>query len=184
MGCGMGKMDSVPPPQAADQGERTGSAVTAPAAGRHALRPARRGPLQGGTVDILALLEQDHREVEAMFGRYHDGDHAVVAELMSALQLHTQLEEEVLYPEIETAVPGGGEMVSHAKDEHRRVDSVLMQLSQFPDDEHAAQELETLVSGHVEEEESEVFPAVRDTVDPARLEALGGKAEDMKRGAS
>lgn len=132
-------------------------------------------------MDIVTLLENDHRHVEQLFERYRSGEHGVVSELMTDLEIHTALEEEIVYPVIRTAVPGGEDMVSHAKDEHRQVDMLLMNLSQFPDDVEGAEELIAAVNGHVSEEENEVFSAMKQALHPERLEELGAEAETFKR---
>jgi hemerythrin superfamily protein len=131
-------------------------------------------------MNIVLMLEDDHRRVEELFQRYNDGDHSVVSDLRAELGIHTQIEEQILYPEIETVVPGGPEMVAHAKEEHQRVDTLLMKLSQFPDDTILPGDLEKLVGDHVAEEEGEVFPALEDHCSEERLEELGAEADRLK----
>ncbi len=61
-------------------------------------RTGRRDPL------AIRLLKQDHREVEAMFDEYEQLEankdkQALFDKIALALKVHTQIEEEVLYPE-------------------------------------------------------------------------------------
>jgi Hemerythrin HHE cation binding domain len=65
---------------------------------RRTRRTGRRDPL------AITLLKKDHREVAAMFEEYEqlEGDDEKLAlfnQIALALKVHTQIEEEILYPE-------------------------------------------------------------------------------------
>jgi hypothetical protein len=65
---------------------------------RRTRRTGRRDPL------AISLLKKDHREVDAMFDEYEqleaDAEKlALFNKIALALKVHTQIEEEILYPE-------------------------------------------------------------------------------------
>ena len=65
---------------------------------RRTRRTGRRDPL------AISLLKKDHREVEAWFDEYEqlEGDAEKLSlfnKIALALKVHTQIEEEILYPE-------------------------------------------------------------------------------------
>ncbi|PXA82744.1 hemerythrin, partial [Caulobacter sp. D5] len=76
----------------------TSKAKSKSASARRTRRTGRRDPL------AIRLLKADHREVEAMFDEYEqlesDGEKlALFNKIALALKVHTQIEEEILYPE-------------------------------------------------------------------------------------
>src|ERR1700761_1070764 len=65
---------------------------------RRTRRTGRRDPL------AISLLKKDHRDVETMFDEYEQLDSeaeklALFGKIALALKVHTQIEEEILYPE-------------------------------------------------------------------------------------
>lgn len=95
------------------------------------------------------------------------------------LQIHTALEEDILYPAIKEA--GGKEeakMYYEAKEEHRTVDSLVL-----PDLLHTetgtlefagrVKVMKELLEHHIEEEEGELFPTAKKLLGKAQLEELG-----------
>lgn len=134
-------------------------------------------------MDIISMLEADHRKVEELFARYERGDHEVIAEIAEELELHTRIEEEVLYPEMATSLPDGQEKVDHAKREHDKVDEFLAELKESPDNDDCFQDLKGEVDHHVQEEESDLFPSMREACAADRLNEMGQQAEDIKASA-
>ena len=69
----------------------------------------------GPSTDAIALLKQDHREVEQLFKRFEKaGENAhrtkgqLVASMIEALSRHAAIEEMVFYPAIRREVPQAG----------------------------------------------------------------------------
>src|SRR5262249_46861491 len=91
-------------------------------------------PIEDDALDVVDLLERDHRDVEAIFGelekpgtnplRRRDLVHVVIAELMR----HWGAEEQHLYPAVREYVPGGDRMADHEIAEHARVEEVMSRL--------------------------------------------------------
>ena len=138
--------------------------------------------------DVTEMLEQDHREAEELFQKIKDTNGAaragLVTKLADALKLHMQVEEDIVYPAIARQVDDGEEMVKEARTEHEGARKDLAAVEELspnePGFDGALDLLEAGISHHVEEEEDEVFPRFRESVDASELEELGAKVAAAK----
>jgi hemerythrin superfamily protein len=142
--------------------------------------------------DATRLLMADHREVEALFAQYEElagqegGDDdekmLLAAQICVALTVHTQLEEEVFYPEARRLLKDQ-DIVDEAFVEHASAKSLIAQIMDMTADEPLydakVKVLGEYVRHHVEEEENELFPKVRRT--PMDLQALGERLALRKK---
>ncbi len=118
-------------------------------------------------MDPTKLLEADHRQVEELFEAIDqaegDARTPLVAELASALEAHMKLEEEVLYPEMAPAT--GEEALEEGNTEHDLARKSLQDMVDLAPDEPgfgaAMEATKAAIAHHVDEEESEIFPALR-----------------------
>jgi hemerythrin superfamily protein len=129
--------------------------------------------------DVVTLIENDHRLLEGLFEQLQAGKgdrHALVAEVAARLTAHARAEEQEVYPALTSAEPDSEDEVEHAYDEHREAEHLLRNVQNLVESDHFDEALANFVEAvkhHVEEEESEVLPALRDAVDAATLERLG-----------
>ncbi len=134
--------------------------------------------------DVIALIEHDHREVEDLFAKFKSTkDEAVATQICDELDQHADAEEKAVYPAIEAQVPDGKSMVEEAVDEHKEARQLIGRIRQTKDPDHLAQlvnDLEQAISHHVEEEESEVLPKMREAMNTDELEELGEAFESAK----
>lgn len=139
-------------------------------------------------MDVLTMLEHDHRHVEAMLKELADSEpgperQEMVAELTKALELHMQFEEEHIYPlmrELDAALEEEAEV------EHRLAREGLRQANELvaaPGFGAAIDMLTAGISHHVEEEETEAFPELRKQVGQDRLASLASTLLEEKRRA-
>lgn len=118
-------------------------------------------------MDPTRLLEADHREVEELFDRIETADGSrrspLIGELRTALEAHTQLEEEVVYPAMKPVT--GQEEVEEAQSEHEVARSALAEMLNLapeePGFEAALETTKAAIEHHVQDEEDEVFPTLR-----------------------
>ena len=129
-------------------------------------------------MDVTQLLEQDHRTVEALFEEYErNEDRALLEQICTELDVHTTVEEELVYPRLEAV---DRELEEHAEEEHGQAKELIAQIrSGDPDAATLARQLKTAVQHHVQEEETKAFPRLREQI-PGELAMLGTAVEDRK----
>jgi len=161
-------------------------------------RRSRNGAASSGTArsrrqDAIAILKEDHREVEQLFKRFEKTSGAqarrrIVESFTEALAQHTAIEEQLVYPWAREYIEDEDDTVLEAVEEHRVAKWLLTELAATsPDDERyeaRATVLIEVVRHHVEEEESELFPDLRDVATRAELLDLGDELRAAKRTAS
>lgn len=165
-------------------GGRTSTRASGPKRGTQATRrPANK--------DVITMLKDDHRTVEGLFRRYKKlGDRAekgrmeIVQRLNQELELHTGLEETIVYPVMRKALARGDEKMKEAVHEHDEADFVLKKLRfgrPLSDGyDEMVEELRQAIDHHVKEEEKELFPQLRKKMDRQQLMDLAKEARAFK----
>ena len=142
-------------------------------------------------VNALDLLKEDHREVEQLFQSFEEADgrsrQGIADEAMKALEIHTKIEESLMYPAIREAT-GEEDMMDEAKEEHHIVKLLIKELHKMKASAEGYKAkfkvLSELVKHHVQEEEQEMFPQAEQTgIDWKELgqEALSIKERMMSK---
>ena len=133
--------------------------------------------------DVTELIEQEHREVEALFAQFKQGpDKKIAMKICEELDHHTDAEEKVLYSVMRKET-GDEELVAEAEKEHKEARQLIGRIKQTEDTGHLSElvtELEAAVAHHVEEEEKEMLPKARQQIDSARLEEMGAEFQAAK----
>lgn len=141
-------------------------------------------------MDALELLRRDHQEVKRMLDEL-DGttDRAaktrerLFAELKTALTVHEQMEEAVIYPALKQHAEDQ-EIVLEAYEEHGVVDMVLAELEATPVDDETWHAKLTVMRENllhqIEEEEGQMFAQAKHLFDAETLESLGAEMELIK----
>lgn len=140
--------------------------------------------------DALTLLEAEHRAVEALFIAFRksaDDDlerkGALAQRACEELSIHTILEEELLYPAAEKALPGSDKVnVDEAYVEHFLVKTLIAKFETLKAGQKGFDAtfkvMSEMVAHHVEEEEQELFPELRKST--CDLRTLGEKMSKRK----
>ncbi len=145
-------------------------------------------------MDAITLLKDDHKTVETLFKRFEKaGDRAlvekrnVVDRIIEELSVHAAVEEQLFYPVIRATVPETEDLSLESLEEHHIVKWVLSELdSMSPEDERFDAKVTVLMENvrhHVEEEEKELFPMVRDELGRNALGDLGDAMVEAKKTA-
>ena len=104
-----------------------------------------------------------------------------MAQVCTALSVHAQIEEEIFYPAVKTALKDK-KLIPEASVEHAGVKSLIAQLEGMePDGEMYDAKVTVLseyVKHHVKEEQNEIFPKVKAT--SLDLVELGGRMAERK----
>ncbi|MEU4223081.1 hemerythrin domain-containing protein [Nonomuraea sp. NPDC026600] len=146
------------------------------------------------TLDVISMITADHRDVERLFARLKKDTEdrpALLAELAAKFVAHSRGEEELVYPEIAKTVPSEKNQVREGAEEHHQAERMLLDLLDVEPDtarfDTLLAELVQAVDHHVQEEESELLPALKKAVPRERLEELGRafserKAQEIQHG--
>jgi hemerythrin-like domain-containing protein len=137
-------------------------------------------------MDVLRHLEEEHRKVEKMIAQLESasisaGDRqALLADLGDSLATHMAVEEERVYPIVEAAL--GPDKASEAQKEHDTSRDDMAAMVERVDSDDFASALAQFKNGiqhHVEEEEGEIFPQLRQRAADQIAEL--GDAEDVEK---
>jgi hemerythrin superfamily protein len=134
--------------------------------------------------DVTHLIEQEHRQVEALFDSFREsGDTDVLTKVCDELDAHAAAEEEAFYPVVRDDVPSGKKLTNEAKNEHGDARQLIGRIRRTADADHVVElvnELEQAVSHHVADEEEEMLPLARRALGEDRLVAVGSAYESAK----
>lgn len=139
--------------------------------------------------DILTLLERDHREVERLLKNVistgestQQFDLPLVQKIIKALDLHTKVEETILYPKAEKEREASN-LIQDFFSEHREVKDLLKSLANCQETSQAVrvcQKIMTELQLHVHDEENQLFPLLRENWEEEILIELGDKMLELK----
>lgn len=140
-------------------------------------------------MDAVELLMHDHRMVEQLFRDYEsahsDAQRRGVVEItVRELSKHAALEEVTVYPFAKQFLDGAVD-VDEQLSEHKTVKELLASLDALSagDDSEGrlVGELKAAVTHHIEEEEGQFLPALRQGVDEQALIDLGAQLDMAKK---
>ena len=113
------------------------------------------------SIDAIALLKADHRQVEKWFAEFEKtraaGKKGTLAEqICNALKVHTTIEEEIFYPAF-LAATGDKDLHHEAQVEHKGAKRLIAEIeASSSDDEYFKSKvtvLSEMIKHHVKEEE-------------------------------
>jgi hemerythrin superfamily protein len=146
-------------------------------------------------MNAITLLKQDHQNVDALFKRFEqlgkdasgDEKRQIVDKVIEQLSVHAAIEEQLFYPAVRECSPDITDVVLEGLEEHHVVKWTLSELEKMsPTDERFDAKVRVLIEAvrhHVEEEENDMFPKIRDAVTVERLNDLGEALEAAKEAA-
>jgi iron-sulfur cluster repair protein YtfE (RIC family) len=141
-------------------------------------------------MDAFTLLKTDHKTVAGIMEKIDStteralkGREELFTQLKTELDIHAEIEEQILYPVLEKA-DETHEITLEAYEEHRLVKQLLSELEAEPKD---AEEwtakftvLKENIEHHVEEEEGEMFKKARKVLSQEEIDELGARLEEAK----
>ena len=144
--------------------------------------------------DALVLLRNDHKEMRKVFRQFQAaGDNAtatkgrLVKKMIELLTVHTYIENEVMYPRIREMLPDLEADVLESYEEHHVADVLVLELSAMKaTDERFTAKTTVLIENvthHMDEEEQEWFPKVREGLGRNQLRDLGERMLEAKASA-
>src|SRR6478736_9953550 len=146
------------------------------------------------TTDAIVLLKDDHKEILGVFRDFeqagdaaHKTKGAIVDRIIELLTVHTYIENEVMYPRVRELVPDLEDDVLESYEEHHVADVLVMELMGMkPTDERFTAKTTVLIENvrhHIEEEEDEWFPQVREALGRKVLQDIGAAMAEARKNA-
>jgi hemerythrin-like domain-containing protein len=143
------------------------------------------------STDAIVLLKEDHKQVRKLFRQFQQAGEGAKAEkgklveqILAALTVHTYLENEVMYPEVRRLLPDLEDDVLESYEEHHVADVLCFELAGMdPGDERFDAKTTVLIENvthHIEEEEREWFPKVREGLGRKQLQELGARMVELR----
>jgi hemerythrin-like domain-containing protein len=139
--------------------------------------------------DPMRILKADHREVEGLLKKLADSDEGaersgLADELVMKLSAHMEMEESIVYPSVTANV--GADDAEEAEVEHGLAGEGLDKLVSMVDAPGFGAVVEMLrggISHHVEEEETQILPELKDAISREEWLALGDAIAQAKEDA-
>jgi hemerythrin superfamily protein len=146
------------------------------------------------STDAIVLLKEDHKEMRRLFREFHKAEDGpasrrqeLVNQILEALTVHTYLENEVMYPEVRKLLPDLEDDILESYEEHHVADLLCAELAAMDaSDERFVAKTTVLIENvehHVEEEEQEWFPKVREALGRNQLQEIGERMIAMRKDA-
>jgi hemerythrin superfamily protein len=146
------------------------------------------------STDAIVILKSDHKTIKKLFKEFQDaGDGAtkakgrIVGRIIEELTVHTYLENECMYPEVRKLLPDLEDDILESYEEHHVADVLCAELfAMQPGDERFDAKTTVLietVTHHIDEEEQDWFPKVRESLGRNQLQELGARMNDMREKA-
>jgi hemerythrin superfamily protein len=117
--------------------------------------------------DPIQALERDHDMVRKLADKYLNSNDMEVkkqaaTQLLQAIHTHSRLEESIFYPNVRCIDES---LVGHFEQDHLKVDELLATLQGMAPDAPRAEpmmrEMLNAVLSHIDEEENQLFPRLR-----------------------
>jgi len=132
-------------------------------------------------MDATKLLIQQHDEVKQLFKECESLGESdfkrrsdIVEQITQKLKLHTEIEEEILYPAVKSV---DTDLVLEAFEEHHMVKILLDEIANTtPSNERYVAKLRVLqemVESHIQEEEGKLFPEIRESCGMDKINEFG-----------
>ena len=144
------------------------------------------------STDAIVMLKKDHQEIKRVFNAFeragknaHTKKGQLVDRMIELLTVHTYVENEVMYPRVREALPEVEDDVLESFEEHHVADVLVVELAAMkPDDERFTAKATVLIESvrhHIEEEEQDWFPKVREGLGRKFLQGLGEEMLEAKK---
>ncbi len=146
------------------------------------------------STDAIVILKNDHKQIRKLFKQFQaagadaeerKGD--IVKQIIEELQVHTYLENECMYPEVRKLLPDLEDDILESYEEHHVADVLVAELYVMkPGDERFDAKTTVLIENvlhHIEEEEQDWFPKVREGLGRKQLQDLGARMNELREKA-
>ncbi|MFC7361278.1 hemerythrin domain-containing protein [Nocardioides astragali] len=146
------------------------------------------------STDAIVILRDDHKQIRKVFKDFQSTEDTATARkgnlvdtMIELLTQHTYIENEVMYPRVRELLPDLEDDVLESYEEHHVADVLVMELAGMkPTDERFTAKTMVLIENvthHMDEEEQEWFPQVREGLGRKALQEIGQELIEAKKKA-
>ncbi|WP_172650613.1 hemerythrin domain-containing protein [Rhodococcus opacus] len=146
------------------------------------------------STDAIVILKNDHKEIRKLLRDFRGAGSGaevekgrIVDKIIEALTVHTYIENEGMYPKVRELVPALEDDILESYEEHHVADMLVVELAAMkPGDERFDAKTTVLIENvehHIEEEEQEWFPKVREALGRKQLREIGERLLELKEKA-
>jgi hemerythrin superfamily protein len=143
----------------------------------------------GQQQDVVDILTTDHHEVlqlvEQIPGKDYETRRDMTDTVIAELMRHSVAEEMYVYPAMKEHLPDGEAAVKHDIEEHQQLEEAMKGLESLDTGDDRFLEvlgrLEAILRDHVNDEETEQFPQLRQRIPREQLVEIGAKVETAKK---
>lgn len=146
------------------------------------------------STDAIVMLKEDHARVRKLFAQFQQAGEnatatkaAIVEKILEELTVHTYLENEVMYPRVRQLLPDLEDDVLESYEEHHVADVLCFELAAMDADDDRFDAKTTVlienVNHHIEEEETDWFPKVREGLGRKTLQEIGAEMVERRKTA-
>lgn len=136
------------------------------------------------STDAIVILKDDHKKIRRLFRDFQQASKGartargkLVDQIIEELMVHTHLENEIMYPAVRSAIPDLTDDVLESYEEHHVADVLCTELAGMdPNDENFDAKATVLIESmtrHIDSEEQDWFPKVREGLGRKELQTLG-----------
>ncbi|WP_299445953.1 hemerythrin domain-containing protein [uncultured Phycicoccus sp.] len=143
--------------------------------------------------DAIVMLKDDHKEVRSLFREFQKSSTTrarkgrLVEQIIELLTVHTYIENEVMYPRVRALLPDLEDDILESFEEHHVADVLVVELAGMsPEDERFVAKATVLIENvthHMQEEEQDWFPKVREGLSRTQLREIGAELAQAKESA-
>ncbi len=139
-------------------------------------------------MDAIETLEKDHDRIRSLFSEFDETTDPQELQdcfdkIGNILTIHAEAEEQVLYPEAINC-EGTSELIDKGHQDHDKGDRMVLEIKSINPSEskftQKVKELESFMLKHLDEEENNLFPKVRQGMDDRKLEQLAKEIKQTK----
>jgi len=143
--------------------------------------------------DAIVMLKAAHKQFRGLFRALQKASTTparkgkLVEKIIELLTVHTYIENEVMYPRVRALLPDLEDDVLESYEEHHVADLLVMELVPMTwKDERFVAKATVLIENvehHIEEEEQDWFPKVREGLSRTQLREIGAELAAAKETA-
>lgn len=139
-------------------------------------------------MDAIETLEKDHHRIRSLFSELEETTEPQELQdcfdkLSNILIIHAEAEEQVLYSEASNC-QDTGEVIAKGYEDHDKSDQMVLEIKSINPSEsqfkQKVKELQAFMLNHLDEEENDLFPKVRQGMDDRKLEELATEIKHTK----